>query len=459
MKIRNLIGIISFFIVCSFPEAMGMVAVTGKALPGETVSLQQNQNAVIRNVATVKAGDEGGFRLEFPDGKTGLYTLRAQTSGKNMLLFLRSGEQAGVVLTGDRPLFTGKSAPCNQLLQELSLQEAIWAKQWPAIYGRADHFREAATKRWQARKEFLVKADLKDPEAIGILTAYGMVQYYSELLKFPFFYQLLTGSTVELPDEYYSFLQQVDLSSPYLNNLGNTNSFLQELFTAMEERGGLTGTKENYLIQRVELIPDPSVREDYLLYVVGNVELMGYNQYLGKQLKMLSSFILTPEGQETWKELCGKYEKQAQQNECFNAGQPAVEFVGTDVQGKQHRLSDYRGKVVVVDVWNTGCKPCIAEIPYLKKLEKKFEGKEVVFISYSLDTNPQRWKQFRDKHQMQGNQWINTGAFKSDFAKAYRVRFIPRFMVFRKDGKMADVYAPRPSNPRLARMIEEELNR
>lgn len=158
-------------------------------------------------------------------------------------------------------------------------------------------------------------------------------------------------------------------------------------------------------------------------------------------------------------EIRQKYEEMARQNTALNAGQKAFDFEGTDTEGKKRRLSDYKGKVVVVDVWNIGCKPCIAEIPYLKKLEQQFEGKDVVFISYSLDTQVESWKQFLGTHRMEGNQWINTEAFKSDFARDYKVRFIPRFMVFGKNGEIVEVYAPRPSNPRLAKLIEEELKK
>lgn len=113
----------------------------------------------------------------------------------------------------------------------------------------------------------------------------------------------------------------------------------------------------------------------------------------------------------------------------------------------------------MVDVWNTGCKPCIAEIPYLKKLEQKFEGKDVIFISYSLDTKKEVWKKFLEKHEVGGNQWVNTEAFKSDFVRDYMINFIPRFLVFSKAGTIVETYAPRPSNPRLAQLIEEELIR
>ena len=61
----------------------------------------------------------------------------------------------------------------------------------------------------------------------------------------------------------------------------------------------------------------------------------------------------------------------------------APDFTYPDVTGKQVSLSDFRGKVVLIDVWATWCGPCNAEIPKLKELEKKLEGRNICFVSIS----------------------------------------------------------------------------
>ncbi|TFG50384.1 MAG: TlpA family protein disulfide reductase [Candidatus Brocadiia bacterium] len=60
-------------------------------------------------------------------------------------------------------------------------------------------------------------------------------------------------------------------------------------------------------------------------------------------------------------------------------GKEAPDFTLADTQGKQHKLSDYRGKNVIVVIWATWCPPCKAEIPHLIELQNTM-GKEKLAI-------------------------------------------------------------------------------
>lgn len=136
-------------------------------------------------------------------------------------------------------------------------------------------------------------------------------------------------------------------------------------------------------------------------------------------------------------------------------GEEAVDFEYPDLEGKMHRLSDYKGKVVVVDVWATWCVPCKKEIPALTSLEKEMEGKDVVFISLSIDTDAEAWEKYVTSNHLSGVQLIsyNRGSIKDD----YLTEYVPRFMVFSKDGKTVTTNGPRPSTPQLKELILKQL--
>ena len=77
----------------------------------------------------------------------------------------------------------------------------------------------------------------------------------------------------------------------------------------------------------------------------------------------------------------------------------AYNFTFTDVNGKVHRLSDFRGKVVIVQFFGTYCPPCRAELPVLDKIYRDYKGK-VVVIGLSVDYTgapPEKLKPFVEK--------------------------------------------------------------
>jgi peroxiredoxin len=63
----------------------------------------------------------------------------------------------------------------------------------------------------------------------------------------------------------------------------------------------------------------------------------------------------------------------------------AADFALSDLDGKVVKLSDYRGRVVILDFWATWCPPCVAEIPHLNELAAKYGEKGLTVIGVSVD--------------------------------------------------------------------------
>ena len=143
----------------------------------------------------------------------------------------------------------------------------------------------------------------------------------------------------------------------------------------------------------------------------------------------------------------------------FEAGTPGYEFVFNDVNDKKVSFSSLKGKVVYIDVWAMWCAPCKAEIPALKKLEKDFHGKDVQFVSISMDKPKEleKWKKFVAEKELGGIQLFADNAFDSDIAKSYKINAIPRFLLFDKEGNIVDANATRPSNPKTKDIINSLL--
>ena len=69
----------------------------------------------------------------------------------------------------------------------------------------------------------------------------------------------------------------------------------------------------------------------------------------------------------------------------FSVAGHAADFELEDMQGKTHRLKDYRGKWVLVNFWATWCPPCLSEIPELSGLHDAHKDKDLVVIGIVMD--------------------------------------------------------------------------
>ncbi len=66
-------------------------------------------------------------------------------------------------------------------------------------------------------------------------------------------------------------------------------------------------------------------------------------------------------------------------------GKPAPSFTLQDLNGKTVSLSDFKGKVVILDFWATWCPPCVVEIPHFIELYKQYKDQGFAMVGISLD--------------------------------------------------------------------------
>lgn len=79
----------------------------------------------------------------------------------------------------------------------------------------------------------------------------------------------------------------------------------------------------------------------------------------------------------------------------------AVDFVLPDIHGMEHKLSDYRGKWVVVNYWATWCGPCLQEIPELDAFHARHKDKDAVVLGVNAENiDPASLREFVDEHFM-----------------------------------------------------------
>ena len=111
-------------------------------------------------------------------------------------------------------------------------------------------------------------------------------------------------------------------------------------------------------------------------------------------------------------------------------GEPAPEFEFVTLDKKQIRVSELKGKVVVLNFWATWCGPCIAEMPYFQTVVDSYkDNPDVAFFAVSVDDNRAPVRPFIEK-----NEYTMTVVYGSEAAKKYKIYGIPRMVLIDRNG-------------------------
>ncbi|GEM_PF-1523765 len=205
--------------------------------------------------------------------------------------------------------------------------------------------------------------------------------------------------------------------------------------------------------RRLECIFENMKDTAVLSYLV-DITLFHFGAHgIEKYNNLYRQYVQDPERLALFAEACKKAEKIA-------PGQPCPDFSFQDNKGETVTLADLKGKFVYIDMWATWCGPCKGEMPSLLELEKRFEGKDILFVSLSVDKNKdiELWKQTIKKMGLGGIQ-LHLGEnweWLKNFMPASMS--VPRFVLLDREGKIIDANMSRPSDKATAERFHKLLN-
>lgn len=123
-------------------------------------------------------------------------------------------------------------------------------------------------------------------------------------------------------------------------------------------------------------------------------------------------------------------------SKAVEVGRLASNVVLNDIAGTKFDLREYRGKYVLLDFWASWCVPCREEHPLLRKLNAELKGKNLVFVSISMDSDQKSW---RKAVADDGLNWIQLNdplALKGSLAEAYALKALPFNCILDPQGKI-----------------------
>ena len=138
-------------------------------------------------------------------------------------------------------------------------------------------------------------------------------------------------------------------------------------------------------------------------------------------------------------------------------GNPAPLSTLKDAEGKEYTFADFKGKVLVIDVWATWCHSCLANMHKFAGMRQWFmKEDDVRFITVSIDRSEDKevWMEALKKHNMQGMLNLFPDCeVQSQFETDFCISGVPRYIIIGKKGEIVSAHAPTPG-PEMASMIE-----
>lgn len=409
---------------------------------------------------TAKIQEDGTFYMKINIEKPYYGRIR---SGEFSNIFLSPGDSVFVELDtkefDETITYSGKGAEINNYLAEKQLLKDKFIYPQSEFFGlneedfmaRTDSLNKVLKElnnNLRQNNNIQNQSFLKlEPKNIDYLIA-------SVFLMYPSYYKYYSkDSTYEMSETFWNFLDTIEIENFEYWQLASYKDFfdayysqkVKEIYNNNEE---FQNSPDGYAKADFEFIKnemkDPALKS----IQAGNVMTTFVRFYNTDSIDDLMTDFLA---------LCKDSTKINQVNTILEKkkkiakGMPAPNFETVDVNNNHVNLSDFKGKYVYVDFWASWCGPCKQEIPYFKTLTSDFNGKNIAFLSVSVDAKKDAWEKAIVTHDLFGN--LLYAGSNDIIRNEYMVYSIPRFVLIDPEGNFVDSNAPRPSSEEIRNLF------
>lgn len=455
MNIKQICSLAMLSLTTCATLAQAPVVVTG-LLKKETtrpVKIFKVEEGKSVEIASINATAKGNFGFKFYPEYEGFYVIGTGDPGSptgNYKFYFKGGEDLSLSILDSTYVLNGK----------LNSKENVVLTQWHDLVTPVEYksntyistfveFFPDLEETAKKSKSFLTGKTTGNPKFDKMMKqnmAWDMAGYATNFLFTP----RSAHPAVEEYSPYYATLKTADFAkntaSVYAQPWGarTLNSLVQ---TNMQQAGVKRARGIEGVTSLLSYLPNDTLKGDFVLNAAANYK--AYNEFKAL-MDVYGKYVITKSQKKRHMDILAPLA-------LLKEGDVAYNFSYPDKDGKTVKMTDLKGKVVLVDVWATWCGPCKAEIPFLKKLEEEMKGTDVQVVSISVDEAPdkEKWLKMIKDLDLGGLQLFASGW--GDLAQYYKIKGIPRFMVFDKEGKIVTVDSPRPSSPKLKELLEKTL--
>lgn len=226
-----------------------------------------------------------------------------------------------------------------------------------------------------------------------------------------------------------AFNQKRDSMAAYMKNFPDQQAAVNQSF--QQEYMTFSAYKQRYIAQ--------NANSPALLPVISTLDLDKEFATYEAIIKQLDNSF---RGCPTITATIAEFEKQKKINQTkgpLGTGKPAPDFTQNDQKGNPIKLSDLRGKVVLIDFWASWCGPCRQENPNVVRLYDKYKDAGFTVLSVSLDDNKERWEAAILKDNLKWpNHVCDFKKWSNEAAKLYQVGGIPFTVLVDREGNIID---------------------
>ena len=388
---------------------------------------------------------------------------------RRSIFFVEPGDSLHIVVEEGVCSFSGPNADNSRFMAELGLRFRSFRLDYEDL--KVEDFKRQMEQWRRERFEFLTEGREKyilSPRYIDYATASFNYERAELMMSYPTNYRVVNGhENRDITPEYYDFLQEIPLVNEKAMGTGSYRWFLG-LFLDWENRN----LSEAIQTQVDSIYTTPVGRTWNLAkrYDLAKQKLEGRVLYWFLAGELIDGFKRG--GSEAFAVAHRKWEDfqqinphpeynepvQAALDEALKLqpGQPAPTFTLDDLDGQPVSLGQFKGQVVLLDFWSSWCKPCISDLPNLRKIKEKTAGRPVVFLNISLDVDEAAWREAIDKHEIEGVH-VRAEGWSTEVTTSYQVSVIPAYYLVDSRGLILDRLYSVGDTDEIVAMIEQGL--